>query len=136
MRDMSGRRDSQARFLHADLRILLRRLTAVTLALTHAALLSLGSSLHGYGPETAEIDIVDLPAQYHSHDFGLVQEEAEPAPADDDCLGCQLQRTVGPPPGAVSGLHGGATGTGKVGPPRNAAPPAWRDDPLSRAPPV
>lgn len=133
---MRGRHDSQARSIHADLRTRLRRLTAVTLALTHGALLTLGSSLHGYGPETAEIDIVDLPAQFHSHDFGLVQEEAEPAPAHDDCLGCQLQRTVGPPPGAVSGLPDGAIGVREVGPPRNAAPPAWRGDPLSRAPPV
>lgn len=125
-RDMSGA-STASRF---------RRLIALGLTISHAAFLSVGSSLHRAVPDTTGIDIVDLPAEYHQHDFRLVAGGETPVPPHEDCLVCLLQRTVGPPPEAVSGLHDGATGAIDAGPPLHAPPPVWRYDPLSRAPPV
>jgi hypothetical protein len=115
---------------------MLRRLTALGLAIAHGILLSAGS-LHRHAHDLAGIDPSVLPAEYHFHDYGL-REAAGNAllPAVDDCIACQLKRAVAFPLPPVTCLLGGAAGNERTEPPRTIVRAHPLDDLLPRAPPV
>ncbi|MGH7558261.1 MAG: hypothetical protein ACREMD_10900 [Gemmatimonadota bacterium] len=115
---------------------MLRRLTAFGLGFCHVVLLSGATSLHRHGPETAGIELADLPAQYHHHDFGYAPGGADPTPAPDDCIGCRLERSVALPLPAVSGPLDGASGPPLAEAPCSAPSTVRVDDLLPRAPPL
>ncbi len=115
---------------------MLRRLTALGLALCHAVLLSGATSLHTHGLETAGLDLAVLPAQYHHHDFGYTAGGGDPTPAHDECIGCRLERSVGLPLPAAPGLLDGASGLTQADAPLGAPSSARLDDLLPRAPPL
>ena len=113
---------------------MLRRLTTTAMALAHVFLLTAANTLHLHGPETTGLELADLPAQYHHHDFGYAAG-SEATPVHDDCIGCRLERSVAMPWLPVPGLSD--TGTGRAGTeaPLALASGAGYEDPLPRAPP-
>ncbi|MGH7565144.1 MAG: hypothetical protein ACREK5_12090 [Gemmatimonadota bacterium] len=113
-----------------------RRLTAVGLALGHVLILSGATSLHRHGPETGGLELADLPAKYHHHDFGYAAGGGDPTPVPDDCIGCRIERTVGLPISLPAGPPVVASGSALAEAP-SAAPSTTCFHPLlPRAPPV
>lgn len=115
---------------------MLRRLTALALALGHAVLLAGTTSLHRHGPGTPGLDLADLPAHYHHHDFRFAPGGEDPTPAHDECIGCRLERTIGLPLPAASAPVDGAVASSPVTAPPDVPPAGKPDDLLPRAPPL
>ena len=118
------------------LRAMLRRLTALGLALGHLVLFSGATWLHNHGPEADGIDLAKLPAQYHHHDFGYATGGDEPTPAHDDCIGCRLERTVALPLQAAYEQPESPADPGPTTVPLTAATAEPLEHFLPRAPPL
>ena len=116
---------------------MLRRLTAVGMALCHVVLVSGATALHRHGPELpGGLRLSDLPAEYHHHDFRFATGGEDPTPAHDDCIGCRLERSAALPSHAATGSLTEPAGAHETALPA-AAPFSDRfDDRLPRAPPV
>ncbi|HET9581939.1 MAG TPA: hypothetical protein VFP76_03905 [Gemmatimonadota bacterium] len=116
---------------------MLRRSTAVGMALCHVVLVSGATALHRHGPElSGGLRLSDLPAEYHHHDFRFVGGGEEPTPAHDDCIGCRLERSVALPLPPASTPPAGVAGPCSVDLPVAAPSPERFDDRLPRAPPL
>ncbi|MGH7549951.1 MAG: hypothetical protein ACREK3_04265 [Gemmatimonadota bacterium] len=115
---------------------MLQRLTAVGLALGHILVLSGATSLHRHGSESGGLELADLPAQYHHHDFGYATGGDDPTPVPDDCIGCRIERTVALLIPTPAGLLDGASGPTLAVAPLTAPSTARVEHRLPRAPPV
>ena len=73
----------------------LRATVGVAIALLQALFLAdtVHLQTHGHGHDV----VADLPAEYHHHDYKIVQNQDLELVDAEECLGCRLERTPGLP---------------------------------------